>query len=736
MLTGIARRAAIEFADVDAFVTEHGWSITYAELDRAADEVAAGLADHGIGSGDVVVLATPSNVDYVVVYLAAARLGAITAGLNPRFTGAELRACLAVLDPDLVVASPPLAEAMGPIDHPIAVVQPGTDAASVAARFRVRGAPPAPDLDPDPERPVCICFTSGSTGQPRGGWYAERQLQAIADLDTGGAWGGGGHGLSSVQMAHVGFMTKLPWMLASGRTTHLLERWSARPILDLIVEHEMPAVTGLAPQIALLLALPDIGGHDFDHVRAIVVGGAASPPALVEEARRVFGAPYSIRYSSTESGGIGLGTALDADDDETLHSIGRPRPGVDAEIRDEDGERVPDGEIGELWLRSPAVMSGYWNDPAGTAETLVDGWLRTGDLAVCDPASGVFRLRGRVKEMFIRGGYNVYPMEVEAVLLDHPAVAAIAVVPRPDDVMGEVGVAVVVPTDPADPPTLDDLRALAAETLAHHKLPEAIRIVGELPRNASDKVDRRRLAAIEAALARYEQGVVAFRAGDNERCRRLTTESLELGRQLDDEETVGRALTGLCRAALRDVDGTAIGELTAALDELATAGGDDWWRVVSFHMRAELARMIGELDTASDLYGESLRLSEQLGSDNMVAAECFNTSLVRIEQGRLDEARRLLGRHFTIRAAHDGDDLDPTGLIAVAVLLAAEDRLGEALGVAEVCRAVFAARGEIPDPADAAPLEGVEALGAGTRPVAQPPTVAGIARDHGLLAGD
>ncbi|MEC7672378.1 MAG: AMP-binding protein [Actinomycetota bacterium] len=295
MLTEIARRAAVEFADTEAFVTEHGWSITYAQLNRAADEAATGLFDQGIRPGSVPALATPSNVDFVVLYLAAARLGAVAAGLNPRFTGSELRACIGVLNADLVIASPALAAAMGPIDSSIAVVDAGDNAHTMAARFRAPDAAPVPDLPDDPERPVCICFTSGSTGQPRGGWYANRQLQAIADLDTGGAWGGGGHGLSSVAMAHVGFMTKLPWMLASGRTTHLLERWRARPILDLITRYQMPAITGVAPQIALLLNLPDIAEHDFDHVKAIVVGGAASPPPLVEEARRVFGAPYSIR---------------------------------------------------------------------------------------------------------------------------------------------------------------------------------------------------------------------------------------------------------------------------------------------------------------------------------------------------------------------------------------------------------------------------------------------------------
>ena len=259
----------------------------------------------------------------------------------------------------------------------------------------------------------------------------------------------------------------------------------------------MGAIPSVAPQIALLLRHPLMDELDLSSVTMIVAGGAASPPALVRAARERFGAAYSIRYSSTESGGIGLATAPDADDDEALHTIGRPRPGVDAEIRDPDLAVVPAGEIGELWLRSPAVMSGYWNDPVATADTLVDGWLRTGDLARIDDA-GCYRLAGRVTEMFIRGGYNVYPLEVEAVLSEHPAVAEVVVVPRPDPVMGEIGVAVVIPADPDDPPTLASLRELGGSELAHHKLPEAIRLVDTLPRNSSDKTDRRALAAIEA----------------------------------------------------------------------------------------------------------------------------------------------------------------------------------------------------------------------------------------------
>ncbi len=495
MLTDSARRAAADFAAVHAFETDAGWSITYAELDRAADEAAAGLAARGIGEGDALALVLPSTVDYVVLYLAAARIGAVTAGINPGLTPREINSCLRILRPTLVIAAPDLAEAAGAA-FPVEVMAPGRSAATAAGTFREAGSPPAPPLPADDDRPVCVCFTSGSSGLPKGAWFTDRQLQRVAELDTGGAWGGGGHGISAIQFAHVGFMTKLPWMLAAGRTTHLLDRWSAGPVLRLTAEHRMPAINGVAPQIALLLRHPLVDELDFSAVTAIVAGGAASPPNLVKEARDRFGAAYSIRYSSTESGGIGLGTDLDAPDEEALHTIGRPRPGVEVSIRDEEGEPVPDGDVGELWLRSDCVMSGYWNDPAATADTLVDGWLRTGDLARRD-ANGCYRLAGRRTEMFIRGGYNVYPMEVESVLATHPDVAELAVVPRPDPVMGEIGVAVVVPADGHPAPDLDSLRAFGEAELARYKLPEALRVADALPRNASDKVDRRALAEAE-----------------------------------------------------------------------------------------------------------------------------------------------------------------------------------------------------------------------------------------------
>jgi acyl-CoA synthetase (AMP-forming)/AMP-acid ligase II len=484
VLAATVREAARRFGPLPAFVDPGGSRVTYADLDRRSDAVALALAARGVGPGDRVVLRLPSDSGYVVAYAAIAKLGAVTAGINPRLAPPEQQALTALADPVLT------------LDEPGAVAS----LESAGSGLLDRGPAP-PVLDPDPDRPVAIVFTSGTTGTPKGAVFCERQLDAVAQLDTGGAWapGAGEPGpamLASTQFPHVGFTTKLVWYLRLATRTHILGRWRADDALRTIAAERMPSIGGVAPQLALMVRSPEAERHDWDHVRTVVVGGAASPPALVAAVRSRFGAAYSIRYSSTESGGCGTGTAFDADDEEALHTVGRPRPGVEVSVRDESGTVLPPGEVGELWMRTPSQMAGYWRDPEATAATVVDGWLRTGDLARLDER-GLVRLAGRRTEMFIRGGYNVYPAEVEATLAAHPAVAEVAVIPRPDPVMGEIGVAVVAPRDPAAPPTLADVRSFLDGRIAAYKLPEALRIVPALPLTPMQKVDRRTLTADE-----------------------------------------------------------------------------------------------------------------------------------------------------------------------------------------------------------------------------------------------
>ena len=471
-LASTVREAAARFGPRAAFVDPDGRRLSYADLHARSDEVAAGMWAAGVGPGDVVLLRLPSDSAYVVAYAAAAKLGAIAAGVNPRLAPPEQAAVSAAAGGALELHS----------------------ADEVEALRRPEAMEP---LDGDPERLVALVFTSGTTGEPKGALFRNRQLAAVTRIDVADAWGEPAAEpapmLAATQFAHVGFTTKLQWYLRLGTTTHILGRWRAADALACIAEHRIPSIGGVAPQMALLLR-EDLDAYDLTCVRTIVMGGAASPPAMVREAKARFDAAYSIRYSSTESGGCGTGTDFDADEDEALFTVGRPRGGIEISIRDDEAGPVPDGEVGEVWLRSPTTMSGYWRDDEASAHALSRDWLRSGDLGLID-GRGCLRLAGRLKEMFIRGGYNVYPAEVESVLGDHPQVADVAVVPRPDEVMGEVGVAVVVPVDPGHPPTLEELRTFLEPRVARYKIPEALRVVEAIPLTPMQKVDRRKLAA-------------------------------------------------------------------------------------------------------------------------------------------------------------------------------------------------------------------------------------------------
>jgi acyl-CoA synthetase (AMP-forming)/AMP-acid ligase II len=469
MLARIVDEAAERFGDRTAYVEADGTEVSYRDL-RARSLDAANMLLADVREGDVVALALPASTDYIATYVGVARIGAVTAGIDPRLTADEQQRLLSIVDPAVVV-------------------RPG-DVARARARARATSPPP---LEPDPERAVAIVFTSGTTGVPKAAVFADRQLEAITAIDTGGRWDAGGAQLAGNSFASLGPMTKLPGNLMRGGTTYLVDRWRAHDALEMTQRHRLTSVAGIPTQIALMLRQPDFDSFDLSSVKAIVMGGGPATPALVREARARFGAALSVRYSCTEAG-IGLGTAFDAPPDDAEVSVGRPHAGVELSIVDDGLRSVSAGDVGEVCLRSAAVMHGYWRDAEATAAAFTpEGFVRTGDLGWLD-SEGRLRLAGRRKEMYVRGGYNVYPIEIESVLAEHPDVAEVAVVARADDVMGEIGVAFVVRRADAPVPTLESLRAFAGARLAHHKLPEQLEVVEALPLTPADKVDRRELA--------------------------------------------------------------------------------------------------------------------------------------------------------------------------------------------------------------------------------------------------
>jgi acyl-CoA synthetase (AMP-forming)/AMP-acid ligase II len=484
MLDRTLRSAAERWGQAPAYIATQGWAVSYADLDRLADEVAAGLAERGLREGDVLALVLPPTAEYLVAYLAAARLGATTAGVNARLTPDERTAVLAKARASMVLATPDLAP-------PGAVtVERAEVFDDVLVGLRVTGGS-VPPLAEDPERPVAIIFTSGTTGLPKGAVFAGRQLQAITDIDTGGTWGGGGPTMAGTSFAALGPMTKLPGVLMRGGVTYLVDRWRAGDALALIERERLSGIGGIPTQVALMLRHPSFETTDVSSVKALILGGGPATAALVREARERFDCALSMRYSCTEAG-IGLGTAFDAPPEDAEVSVGRPHAGVELTVRQDD-EAVPDGEEGEVCLRSPAAMVEYHLDPEGTREAFTsDGAVRTGDIGFIDP-EGRLRLVGRSKERYVRGGYNVYPAEVERVLADHPAIAEVAVAPKQDDVMGEIGIAVVVPVAGSPAPTVDELKTFAADRLAAYKLPASVVTAEALPLTAAEKLDRRAL---------------------------------------------------------------------------------------------------------------------------------------------------------------------------------------------------------------------------------------------------
>jgi acyl-CoA synthetase (AMP-forming)/AMP-acid ligase II len=506
-LPDLLRRAADEAPDAVAF-RYRGERLTYRDWDTLAGRVAAALAARGVGRGDVVALLLPSTPLYPVAYLGVARLGAVTTGINVRYRRTEIGhllrrsgavALLAVAswhDADFRSLVDGLAPELPALRETVWLAPEALRASTAETVASLGGPDTPPPLAAGEDDAVAIVFTSGTTGVPKGAWYAHRSLMALAAIEARRHPDGLPRFQTSIaaglSFAHVGTMLRIGLQIATHGASLVHDTFDAAAVLEAIERERLVHLGGFPTQLVMLLDHPDRPRRDLSSLRSVLLGGAPAAPALIERVQRTLGVGVSVRYSSTE---VGIATASLPDDPPAVlaTTVGKPTPGVELRIADAEGRTQPAGVVGDVLVRSPATMRGYWRDPEATAATLdADGWIHTGDLGMLDEA-GYLHLRGRRSEMFIRGGYNVYPAEVEDRLAHHPKVGRAAVVGRPDPVFGEVGWAFVVPRDPADPPTLAELREFVGAELASFKRPDGLTMVHDLPLTPMFKVDKRAL---------------------------------------------------------------------------------------------------------------------------------------------------------------------------------------------------------------------------------------------------
>ena len=504
-LVEVHRAAARLNGDVEAYVEPEtaGWprrALTFAGLDRAADGLAGLLASHGVGPGTVVCLLLPSSIDYMVAFAAAARLGAVTSGINLRLGAPEVTSIVDRTRPVVTIVDDAVDVPVGPV---------GTVLTRSECTAAADGPPPTSWPETAPSDPVAVVWTSGTTGLPKGAVFDHDNLRAVAD-GTDVLSEPGDRRLSPLPFAHVGSMTRVWDEAANGVTTVITPApWRAADAVPVMEGERITVAQGVPTQWALVLARPELAAADLSTLRVAGTGASRVPAELVADLRDALGVPVVVRYTSTEAS-LGTGTVPGDPDEAVATSVGRPVPGVELMVADDDGSALIDGEVGRVRLRSQAVMRGYWGGPPtgpgakglvfdaeATAAVLAgDGWLTTGDFGYLD-GDGRLHLVGRANELYIRGGYNVYPAEVEAALSEHPDVAQVAVVGAPDPVLGEVGVAFVVLEDGMDVDAdalLARLRETARSSIADYKAPDRVVVVDRLPLTSMMKVDKRILA--------------------------------------------------------------------------------------------------------------------------------------------------------------------------------------------------------------------------------------------------
>jgi long-chain acyl-CoA synthetase len=472
------------------------WS--YADLDAITDRIAARLIGIGIRPGDRVALHFANRAELVQSYYACFRIGAVAVPLNTRLKGAELEyilnhsgARLYLGQHDLFSEIQGVRSGWNQIER-IYLAGPYSDFPEVRPFSELTEAAaddiafPAVDAD----AVAAILYTSGTTARPRGVTHTHRTLERKLAFHIQNA------GLESTDivaaaasMGHIAaFALQMLPTLAIGATLLLIPQFEPEPVLRAMEQHRSTQFFGLPVMYNALLLCPGASAFDLSALRWCLAGGDAVPTELQRRFRETFSAEISEGCGMTELVPYCINRQGGA---RREGSIGQPSAGVTLRIVDETGREVPPGEVGEIIARSDAAMVGYWNDPESTAATLKDGWLHTGDLGRVD-ADRYYWFVGRKKEIIVRGGSNISPLEVEEVLYQHPAVREAGVIGIPHESLGEQVAAFVALNEGANASS-EELKQFLQARLAAYKVPETITFLPDLPKGPTGKIHRKTL---------------------------------------------------------------------------------------------------------------------------------------------------------------------------------------------------------------------------------------------------
>jgi long-chain acyl-CoA synthetase len=488
--------------DGDVALISRGRPTTYGELSDQVASLRGGLVGAGLEPGDRLAILAGNNWYFVAAYLAALGAGLVAVPLNPLVPAPELAFELSTTGARAVVVTPAAGAAFAELDRSelpdleVVIETRGVDLPGAIVLDDLLTTEATPVVERDPGDLAVLMFTSGTVGSPRAAMLTHGNLRANLDQIVAAAARGDGAQQSGdvvfglLPLFHIfGLNVVLDLSLQAGAAVLLIERFDPSSAIEAVERHGVTMMSGPPTMWAALASLPDVTASSFASVRSAVSGAAKLAPEVVGEVSSRLGLQLSDGYGLTETSPV---VASAAGTEAPVGSIGPAVPGVELRLVDTDGEDVLVGDSGEIWVRGPNVFPGYWNDPEATAAALTsDGWLRTGDIGVVDDDGYVY-LVDRAKDLIIVSGFNVFPAEVEDVLVTHPSVAEAAVVGVAHPHTGEAVKAYVV-LEAGTSADEDDIISYCGDRLARYKCPSKVMFVDELPHNVNGKLLRRAL---------------------------------------------------------------------------------------------------------------------------------------------------------------------------------------------------------------------------------------------------